>query len=171
MLSEWTINRFRIWRVIMTQQNYHRFIDQSVIYVYLLLIVGLLADETPKAQYSFGVMIFLVTVSILPPPPPWCMIFATSLWLQPSHDNAALIMGCDYHTWHPWWLIIVHCAYCDMCKFKGILRVDLFKFSINLTKTILLFSDSIAVIQIYKNIFIPCIYIIICDLLIYYFNW
>ena len=53
---------------------------------------------------------------------------------------------------------------------KGILSVDLFTFSNNLTKAILLFYDNTALIQIYRNVFTACIHITICELLIYYFN-
>ena len=51
---------------------------------------------------------------------------------------------------------------------KGTLRVDLLTFSRNLTKAILLFNDNIALIQIYQNIFTTCIYITICEVLIYF---
>ena len=53
---------------------------------------------------------------------------------------------------------------------QGILSVDLLTFSKYLTKTILLFNDNIGLIQILVdgNVFTICIYITICELLIYF---
>ena len=58
----------------------------------------------------------------------------------------------------------------ELPEFKAILRVDLFTFSKNLIKAILLFNDNIALIQIYRNVFTTYIHITICELLIYNFN-
>ena len=52
---------------------------------------------------------------------------------------------------------------------KDTVRVDLLHFQKYVTKTILLFNDNIALIQIYQNVF-TCIYVTICELLIDYFN-
>ena len=53
---------------------------------------------------------------------------------------------------------------------KGILSVDLFTFSKNLTNAILLFNDNIALMQIYRNVFTTCINITLCELLVYFFQ-
>ena len=57
-----------------------------------------------------------------------------------------------------------------LCPFKWILSVDLFTFSKNLTMAILRFRDNIVLIRIYRNVFMTCIHISICELLIYYFK-
>ena len=55
-------------------------------------------------------------------------------------------------------------------KLMGQLGLICLHFQKYVTKTILLFNDNIALIQIYCNAFTTCIYITICELRISYFN-
>ena len=60
------------------------------------------------------------------------------------------------------WVVIVYL----WISHKWILRVDLFTLNKYVTKTILLFSGNIVLIQMHPHIFTTCVYIKNCELLI-----